>query len=92
MKPEYEQLIGAIHANHPESGGEYRRADATLRALIASETVAAAEAQTEAARLSVEAAKEAAAAADKQGRRLLWATWALVFATVGLLVATLMLD
>lgn len=84
MKPEYEEVIKAIYANHPETGGENRAAVARLQALIAEDQVRAADSQ-------LEATREAAATADAQAKRLVIATWVLAGATIVLALATIAL-
>lgn len=87
MKPEYAEQISIIASYHQDNL-ENRQARARLDALIATDAVAAAEAQVDAARAQLEASRAAAQAADKQASNLVKATWALAFATVGLLIAT----
>ena len=82
MKPEYKEQIDIISAYHPDDA-DNRQAAATLAALIASDSVAAAEAQVVAAQAQAEAAKSAAVAADRQADRLVSATKALVVVTFG---------
>jgi hypothetical protein len=75
--PEYTELVHTIASNHPEAGGENRRARSNLEIKLALEQIAT--------------AKLLAGAAETNAKSLTRATWTLTTATVVLAVATVIL-